>query len=232
MSKENPNDNLHWKLKLDSAYMQEPVLPDKEAAWDKLQQRLHQKPVQKERAWYWAAAILLVLFTIPFLISKNKTIPIASSTTNETFQTLRSQDVKQIKDKKNILISHPIVSQKIKPTIDLDKSRQLYQKSSNPASLIKPAVVSPVSPPQTPAEIYIASIHIGDSIKTIAIISSTAVKKLKTVHINELEPPASQMASSKLHKSSYSDIRFGNRMMDTAPFAQSSDPGSIFKIKF
>ncbi|MDQ6902655.1 MAG: hypothetical protein M3139_06545 [Bacteroidota bacterium] len=73
MQSEESNNTFHWKNKLQELENLQTDAFDKEAAWDKLHARLHNKPAKKKFIWYWAAAaVLLIALTFPWLKKHNK----------------------------------------------------------------------------------------------------------------------------------------------------------------
>jgi hypothetical protein len=233
MSNEKQNDSLHWKSKLENAAgLPDQLWLDKNAAWEKLQHRLGHKRVQKKRVWYWAAAVILLLLTAPFVLRKNKINSDLVNKITVSRQSLPEMDGKIAPDKKDQALLTSTVPGKRKSIPAVAKSRGTHQNSITELTTEAPAIIHPILLNQTMNELNIVSLHAIDSTTTISIATITK-KKLKVVHINELEPPVDQMALIKSHKGSYSDIKFGNRIMNnTAPVLQSSDYTSIFKIKF
>jgi hypothetical protein len=232
MSEQKQNDPGHWRNKLEEAWSLQGQLPlDKNAAWEKLQFRLEKKPVRNFMVLYWVAAIVFILLAIPFLMKKNKSVPVISKNTTKSQQTTQALNNKSTNDKVNESILNPPGFEKKKSVVIL-KNQHNQQKISKVAPLEKLAIIYTVLPGQTPEVLVIPAIRSIDTTSAITIAITTK-KKLKTVHINELDPPDDQLASIIRHKGSYSDIRFGSRLMNnTAPVTQSSDYASIFKIKF
>ena len=64
----------NWKNKLeDAGALSSFLLPDKNAAWEKLHGRLHEQPAKKRAGWYWlAAACIIALISVPFLLLTKK----------------------------------------------------------------------------------------------------------------------------------------------------------------
>ena len=72
MLNENPN-NLNWKNKLDDVDgLSGEILPDKNAAWEKLHQRLQPKHSRINALWYWAAAACILLTIFISILPPNK----------------------------------------------------------------------------------------------------------------------------------------------------------------
>src|SRR5450755_2342791 len=73
MLREKPNNAFHWKNKLEEMESLPDETFNKEAAWEKLHQRMQGKPLNKRAVWYWAAAACLLLaLLIPLLFLENK----------------------------------------------------------------------------------------------------------------------------------------------------------------
>ncbi len=85
MLNENPND-FHWRNKLDDAEaLSGETLADKNAAWEKLHNRLSQQPRRIRVVWYWAAAACLLLaVVIPFIAVNKKQDVLVKNNVAET----------------------------------------------------------------------------------------------------------------------------------------------------
>ena len=232
MSNEKQNDLFHWKNKLENtAGLPDQLWLDKNAAWEKLQHRLGQKRVQKTRVWYWAAAVILLLLTIPFLLRKNKINSDLVNKVTISRQSLPEIDREITPDKKDQSLLTSNVPEKKKLITAITKSRGTHQNTFSGSTTEAPAFIHPVLLKETMNELNIASLHAIDSTTTITIAIVTK-KKLKVVHINELEPPADQLASFKNRKQFNSDIKFGGRIMNNSTaIAHRYDYAGIFKIK-
>ena len=68
------NSQNKWKTCLeDPENFPGETVPHKNEIWEKLYQRLHNKPRRKLLAWYWAAACLLILVSASVLVFQNGT---------------------------------------------------------------------------------------------------------------------------------------------------------------
>ena len=73
MLNEKPNNDFHWKNKLEDLESLPGETFNKEAVWEKLHARLQPKAKNKRITWYWiAAACLFFAFFISFFISNKK----------------------------------------------------------------------------------------------------------------------------------------------------------------
>ena len=79
-----------WKNKLDEvADLPDFVLPDKNASWGKLHNRLQEKPGRIGAAWYWAAAAgILIVCAIPLFTTKNARV---AKVKNESLKNFASE---------------------------------------------------------------------------------------------------------------------------------------------
>jgi hypothetical protein len=74
MSYEKPHDSFHWKHKLDELdHLPSEPLADKTAAWERLQERMHQKPRKRIAISYWmvAACLFLAIGVSWFMMDQN-----------------------------------------------------------------------------------------------------------------------------------------------------------------
>jgi len=73
MLSEKHNDPFGWKNKLEGLTgLPGEDAADNNTAWQKLQDRLQQKPRRRKAIWYWAAACLLLACIIPLMIANKK----------------------------------------------------------------------------------------------------------------------------------------------------------------
>lgn len=78
MDNERPSEFRSWRHRLEEpGALPGAGLTDKEAAWDKLYERLGETPRRKALPWLWAAAACLLLALVPaaFFLREKKVIP-------------------------------------------------------------------------------------------------------------------------------------------------------------
>jgi hypothetical protein len=217
MSNEKQTDSLNWKNKLeDPDGLPEESIMDKNAAWEKLHNRLHEKPRLNKMAWYWVAAacLLLALIVSWGIINKkdndlvkitpqqkqNKTTPVPVLTVIKKEQVAilsslsieKNQPVKNIFDKRNLKNSNATNKKN-----NTKKGEPLIAYTNTVIDKTPEPLINNLSPANNTA-----------TIKPIAIAKPT----LRVVHINELETaPAigpEQVAVSVHHEQNNFKFRF------------------------
>ena len=187
MLNENPN-NLNWKNKLDDVDgLSGKILPDKNAAWEKLHQRLQPKHSRINALWYWAAAacILLTIFISILLPNKKQ---------DQFVKTKQIQLIpKQESIRKVIAVEGPkelttgIAEIKTR-SISIRDTQSKKEAPSSKDSTQKMAIISPELDAQNIAQplhiIEEATVQDMPVAKVIASLGN--VQKLKVVHVNEL----------------------------------------------
>ncbi len=186
------NNNWHWKQKLNDAdFIPTEARLNKEAAWQKLQQRLH-KPKRKKAILYWAmaacllplaAALLLVLYpkennvvhgSVSFI--RNTTKPLIKETMR-----LPNDEVVAIA-KVNKRAKNTVVKKTGSNVVLIDTSKEIPTNKNEDSGNNNQQLLAVV-----PSE---------NTAKTNVVI---AVKpKLKVVHINELGEPV-EAAPTEAH---------------------------------
>lgn len=183
-----PEDNLNkhdWRSNLeDVSIMSDELLADRNATWEKLHSRLNQKSGRVKVVWYWIAAACLLTavilpMIIPFKFARQVVKTNGSKATSE-----QGVPLMPLKKSEMVIVS-PSPTQHVSisaPSVQTIPNKFLRKK------VIKDQVV-PVFinykkiEKEKPAVIATDSI---DRIESIAIVP--AKKKLRVVHINELDP--------------------------------------------
>lgn len=166
MQEEIQNNRSEWKKRLDDL-----EAPASEAAWDKLHSRLQDKKRNKKPVWWYLAAAYVV--TVFFLLSFFR------SDTNV------KNDMSNAEQQIKIILSRPpaIVKKETAPQNKNVLSHTLKKTNPTPKKEIVPVNI------EAPT-----AIHIPDTSSLAAnnIPSVAPKKKLRVVHINELEPPVDE----------------------------------------
>jgi len=195
MANEKQTDSFTWKSRLADldSLPEEPV--DKNAAWEKLHSRLHQKPARTKAAWYWAAACLLLLMVLSFLIVKqsgNTTGPSIVQQKNAPAAPLHVTKVRQLVKEQPVVISiAPVIKVPLLPVAErpghnnhTGKRKLLLQRLSIAGGRQDIKSVQVVVPADT----------------TVVLVAAAPVKKkLPVVHINELGKQEQENAKFATH---------------------------------
>jgi hypothetical protein len=202
------NTQNNWKQLLENAdSLPAEVLKDKNAAWEKLYTRLHNKPGRKLRTWYWAAACLLAasITTLVFIDNKNHQPSITVSSPRNQAPAIKKQSLHA--EQKKIEAPLPSSSEKSRDLIITQKNKAANKMApaSNHDLIIDSTSVKAAT--ATPSE---AELHSDSPTKeTIATIPSR--KKLRVVHINDLGQPAEEsIADNKFAERHILPLRINN----------------------
>lgn len=196
---EKPNESLHWKNKLDDLdHLPGEQIPDKNLGWEKLHNRLQEKSRNKIVRWYWtAAACLLLVIGIPWL------------TINEKDQNLVKNNMQQIPSNSSILqtpstdntIITPSQTQTENkhPNAAKAKIKLQYRPKYNADTIDEPVANQRKVLIKSTPEVFNISINPD----TIAFVTVVPVKKkLRVVHINELDKPKEHVQFAQSNASS------------------------------
>ncbi len=197
-----PEDNLSkrdWKSSLeDVSIMSDELLTDKNATWKKLYGRLSNKSRCIKAVWYWiAAACLLTVIIVPVVMPYK--FPGEIVKTN-VLKIPLERVVPLMHSKKGEIVTaspsatrHPIISA---PPIQIINKKSLIKKG-NREQVLSMDINSKKIEKEQPAIIATDSV---DRIESIAIVPLN--KKLRVVHINELDPEESTtVTQSDVHPS-------------------------------
>jgi hypothetical protein len=190
MLNENPG-NGNWKNKLEEiSNLPGETLVDKNAAWEKLHNRLQQKPRRKRVVWYWAAAAcLLIAMVIPILKKNSKQVETVKTAPAKTLPVNDFLNRAAILQKQKIsTLNVPAVEKNtiLTDVIRFKKTTFLVKENVQKVAIVQtplnnqPVVLQPQPIEQTKLQDIALT-------NTIALLSNT--KKLKVVHINELGDP-------------------------------------------
>jgi len=211
MTNEKQTDSFHWKNKLEALdSLPGESITNKNAAWEKLSVRLHERPGRNKTIWYWAAAGLLVAILVPWVIANKKENNLAATgplqKQNKTISVPALQKLPVIvavsasPGKKQLVKSiHTTAAGRSANKNTLPVTGSLLAANAGTAIETAPAAIINVVPPSASAP----------TLTTIAVVK----KQLRVVHINEIEtvPAANpeQLALSSHEQNSFK-FKFGN----------------------
>jgi hypothetical protein len=195
MYSEKQNNKAGWKDKLEdfSNFPGEEMI-NKNEAWQKLHNRLREKPHNNKLIWYWlAAACLLLIFFVPKIINKKSENDLVKHISKQTNRETKiavhvSQPAKTIN--KTEIVSAPIEKkadnnlikkEKIKNDLKIGLQKNIPLALNNSKNNNNPVIINTPVIADTPL---------------IVIAAAPVKRKLQVVHINEIENANEGMASS------------------------------------
>jgi hypothetical protein len=181
----NEKQNNSWTGKLDELEQHPDAAFSKAAAWDKLYERLEEKPRRKKGLWYVAAAACLLVVAIvswmvlhtkePLLVKKTTaptqpvTAPAQAITVDKAIVEPVTPPLTARQQKNNTAEKHSTVIA-VKPV--RPKLQQTMTVAGNAPEMIAITAPAVVKIPNAPS---------------VTVVASTPTKKLKVVHLNELD---------------------------------------------
>lgn len=233
MLNENPN-NLNWKNKLDDVDgLSEEILPDKNAAWEKLHQRLQPKRSGINVLWYWAAAASVLLTIIISILPQNKKQD-EFVKTEQIHLTPKQEYIKEViavEGRKELTTG---ITEMERRTITIKDIQSKIEAPSSKDSIQKMAIISPeldaqniAQPPQIIKETTVQDMPVAK-----AIASLGNVQKLKVVHVNELgDTPPEIHSRAFIADYRTVQIKLINQEVYTNASSTTNNPGfNFFKI--
>jgi hypothetical protein len=172
MQHENQNKKKEWILRLESV---EQPLNDAGIAWDRLHARLGKKKKNKAVAWYWAAAAIVIIIAGTLLMPAAKT-----------------KEPVVVKDAQTkpppVVIYQALVADPLATKQKNINNRK--EKIKAPVVKMQEQLITAAPPSET----------ISPATDTVAAIAAaptpvTAKKKLRVVHINQLDNYIEQKAT-------------------------------------
>ena len=205
MPDEKANNPFHWKNKLDelTGIPGEPPF-DQPAAWQALHDRLQKKPLPRVATKYWiAAACLLCVIILSGLMLTQPDVIIVKRATQSTRHFSPKPVTQPVSHEADAVAFQPVIKNKpISPPIP---------KNNLHPSLVHAAVGRPMLLPDTTDNTLLA-ITIPQPHDTMHLTAAApAKKKLRVVHINELNNTvddghlASNLAAASSKKSMSED---------------------------
>lgn len=186
---------------------------EKDAAWEKLHRRLQVKPRSKRVIWYWAAAACLLPLLVLLWITINKKEPALAKVTKQQHTTT---PVIQLPLVQKEIMSSPLMVSTIKNKPLKNIAPEVHKIPANKNNNIKtdkppaanttvetiPDIATNIAPP--------TATDTNISMATIAALP-IAKKKLRVVHINELDAsPEPSLTIKSNHRQSDFKFLFGN----------------------
>ncbi len=230
MLNENPNNDFHWKTKLEGLESLPGETLNIEEAWDKLHDRLHKKIANKKVEWFYAAAAcLLVALLLPwFLYNKKENIVAKNNAPHNPIQ--NSNSIQSTLSKK---VSVAIISSRVQK-----KSSLRPVENSNKITTVDHKTLTVENVADKPDKEEFIEREISNAIapldtqKNIAAIVPEK-KKLRVVHINEMGDPVSESQNVARYYERHSfQIKIINQEVFTSPsLSQSNKEFAIFKSK-
>lgn len=200
MLHEKPNESFHWKNKLDELdHLPDEPVKAKSVSWEKLHDRLREKPGSKKTIWYWsAAACLLITVGILWIMPNQdpgKTVTKKTQSTPEQ-SVNNSEIVKEKTPTTNLTEMMPEKTKKQAIIVSLKKKNRPIVKHT--ATTEKDIPKDSTAAKQSSPEIIVHSSPSSDTMNPKTIATTVATKKLRVVHINEIVKPAEEMPYAKL----------------------------------
>jgi hypothetical protein len=176
------NEPLHWKNKLE-ALNSLPIdtTAVKDALWNKLNDRLQQKPAGKKFVWYWIAAAILPLMIITLtMVNKTETRLVKQVPQKETNINKNPAFLLPASNEAVVIsISAPVDKKQVATKISTKINNEIITDSVQSHEI----AIGTVLPEIPVTAITTSNILTTDTITTTIV----AKKKLSVVHINELE---------------------------------------------
>jgi hypothetical protein len=231
MSIKKPNNHSGWKSKLDELdCLPGEKNPYSNALWQKLDSRLQEKKRSRKALWYWAAAVLLPVLMLSLWAIRGKE--------NELVKTLPVQDQPQktiaagiqVINKDTAAVTEVIKNEK-KSIVTVNKETE--QMIPGTAVIKETVTGTTANDTNTFVQLMPAIIPAAttDTSVTTAVAVQPVKKKLKVVHINELNEPGLP-ARIAFPGEDYSILQF--RLINQQVYSTASPSGNNinFKIPF
>jgi len=181
MLHERPVEPDGWKDKLDRLdNLPGEPWADKNAAWDKLYHRLHEKPKRKASAWWLAAAVFLLLVLMASLLVIHKEDKTLVKNNSLPVHTVSPAPAPVQVEKAYPAVPAVIAGGRRPSTQRANaKNKKPLPLNGRPADTLMAAPVTTMAP----------TVNADTQLLANAMVLPSP-KKLRVVHINELEAPA------------------------------------------
>lgn len=200
MDNERPNEFNTWRHRLEEPGALPGIgLSDKEAAWDKLYERLGEARRRRTPVWIWAAAACILLALIPAAIllspsGKRVDQPITQAPLrNPVTAGAKAPSASKTSDNTPSVaqtdIAVPKTPDRPRPVAQAELVSQPIKRSNtphHPTLLLSPIQSLKLAP--APDSFYPGRPDLSPSIPMV-IAAAPSKKELRVIHINELEPP-------------------------------------------
>ncbi len=232
MPNENPNNDFHWKNKLESLESLPGERLDKEASWEKLHSRLRKSRNGKRALWYWAAAacLLLALLTPWFLLNKKEGVLVKNSGGQQKNQIPPAHLIPG-GNKDSIAFISAISIEKEMPVSTIKKKNRINALVNHGTLTIENVAVQKNSEefikPEVPDNVIPS---LDTQVSIIAIVPEK--KKLPVVHINELGDPVEELSVARKTERHSFQMKFANQEVFVNPSITSAKTGfTIYQQK-
>lgn len=209
MLNEKYNDPFRWKNKLEglSSLPGETRL-NKDSSWERLHERLQQRPRMSKAGWYWAAASILLACSIPLLIkNKNENVVVKTSP-------LQKQESIVPTEQLQILPLAPLVKASIPeykiPVEKISTKEQQETASKNTIQQVELITDAEEIPAAKDPLVSPIPLSVKDTQGSVAVLAPVK-KKLLIVHINEVDPPAVQVFPPSNYVQRSIRMKLGNK---------------------
>lgn len=193
MPNENPNNDFHWKSKLEDLESLPGEKFNKDAAWDKLHMRMQGKRCNKKAVWYWAAAacLLFAILTPWFLSKNNENTLVKNNQEQQKIQSLPSGLVPTNRED-SIAFIQTIPAENNSPVNFVENPKKIFIPASHKALAAENVAIKKDKEDfLEPVIIKEAAAPVDTQISIVIIVPEK--KKLRVVHINELGEPVEEM---------------------------------------
>ena len=190
MSNESHDKTNHWRNKLDELdSLPNETGVDKTAAWDNLHGRLRGRSKLKKIGWYWWAAAVIICIGLTWRVTNRQQGSLVKEENQPASRQILPKPSKTNMETGSTL-TNPIVkpgSQHSKSVIVKTKAKAKLQSNdiANPKIPIDPPTIEVKQP-----EIVVSNTVPEDTIQVVPIALAPVKKKLRVVHVNELESSA------------------------------------------
>ena len=234
MLDEKPINDFHWKNKLEDVEALPGETFNKEAAWEKLHNRLQKKPGNKKVLWYWAAAACLLLaLIIPwiFLAGKKESLVEKDNLVQKQIHPPSSQFLTEDNKNASPVISTQTTEKKlaalsveksIKINSPLNYNKKIQFEITRDKKEMEESIAQKIT--------NNARVQVDTAISIVAILPEK--KKLKVVHINELGDPIMETPNiTKSYEHRSFQVKLINQEVYTNPPSSGNTGFNIFKTK-
>jgi hypothetical protein len=211
----------HWKHKLEEEqFSSAGKLPDKNAAWEKLHERLREKPRYRRIKWYWtAAACLLLLIFIPLIfINMNERNLVKNDHQKSEVPKPRLNQIQPVKERTVLeTATLPSAKKSIIITIKGNERKPVYDNRVQPLKTNDTDKIED-------DKVILQDVFMDSSMQTTTAITPLK-KKLKVIHINELGDPVEEhpnIAHTTIHSFQF---KLANQEAYVNPSANSNATG-------